>query len=52
MQKAKNRFIRESVRLISDIIETSDWFNIEGFLIIMDTEKAFDSLTVIFLVPS
>ena len=30
----KNRFIEESGRLISDIIEISDWFNIEGFFVL------------------
>ena len=45
----KNRFIRESGTLISDIIEISDWFNIEGFLVTMDIEKTFDSLDHDFL---
>ena len=40
----KNRFIAESGRLISDIIIISDWYNIKGFLVTMDIEKAFDSL--------
>ena len=30
----KNRFIEESGRLISDIIEISDWFNIEGLFVL------------------
>ena len=37
----KNRFIGESDRLISDIIEISSWFNITGFLVTMDIEKSF-----------
>ena len=45
----KNRFIAESGKLISDVIELSDWFNIEGFLVTMDIEKAFDSLDHDFL---
>ena len=45
----KNRFIGESGRLISDVIELSDWFNIKGFLVTMDIEKAFDSLDHDFL---
>ena len=45
----KNRFIGESGRLMSDIIEISDWFNIEGFLVIMDIEKAFVTLDHDFL---
>ena len=40
----KNRFIGESGRLISDIIEISSCFNITGFLVTTDIEKAFDSL--------
>ena len=38
------RFIGESGRLIADIIETSDLENIEGYLLAIDFEKAFDSL--------
>ena len=45
----KNRFIGESGRLISDIIQIKDWFSIEGFLVTTDTEKAFDSLGHDFL---
>ena len=40
----KDRFICETGSLISDIIEVSDVFNIDGFLLTMDVEKAFDSL--------
>ena len=43
------RFICETGRLISDIIEVSDVFNINGFLVTMDIEKAFDSLNHSFL---
>ena len=35
--------------LISDIIEVSDAFNIDGFLVAMDIEKAFSSLSHSFL---
>ena len=45
----KNRFICETGRLISDIIEVSDVFNIDGFLVMMDIEKVFDSLNHSFL---
>ena len=45
----KNRFIGESSRLISDIIEISDWFNMKRFPVIMDIEEAFDSLDQDFL---
>ena len=40
----KNRFIGESGRLISDIIEIRGCFNITGFLVTMNIRKAFDSL--------
>ena len=30
--------------MISDITEIRDWFNIEGFLVTVDIENAFDSL--------
>ena len=43
------RFICETGRLISDIIEVSGVFNIKGFLVTMDIEKAFDSLNHSFL---
>ena len=45
----KDRFICETGRLISDIIEVSDVFNIEGFLGTMDIKKVFDSLHRSFL---
>ena len=46
----KNRHIGESGRLISDIIEITEIRNIEGFLVTMDIEKAFDSLDHNFLI--
>ena len=45
----KNRYIGESRRLISDVIEISKIKKIEGFLVTMDIEKAFDSLGRNFL---
>ena len=45
----KDRFICKTSILISDIIEVSDVFNIDGFLVTMDVEKAFDSLNHSFL---
>ena len=44
----KNRFIGETGRLISDIIEISDWLNVEGFIL----KKLCTLLIVIFLIPS
>ena len=46
----KNRFFGECGRLISDIIEISGCFNITGFFVTMDIERAFDSLDHSFLV--
>ena len=48
----KNRHIRESGRLISDIIEITEIRNIKGFLVTMDIEKAFDSLDHNFLIST
>ena len=42
-------FICETGRLISGIIELRDVFNINGFALTMDIEKAFDSLNHSFL---
>ena len=46
----KNRHIGESGRLISDIIEITKIRKIEGFLVTMDIEKAFDLLDHNFLI--
>ena len=44
-----DRFLGESVRLISDVLEITEALNIEGFLLTMDIEKAFDSVDHPFL---
>ena len=44
--------IGESKRLISDIIEITEIGNVEGFLVTMDIEKAFDSLDHNFLIST
>ena len=46
----QNRNIGESGRLISDIIEIANTRQMEGFLVTMDVEKAFDSLDHKFLI--
>ena len=46
----KIRFIGESGRLISEIIEISGYFNVTGFLVTIDIEKAFDSVDHSFLI--
>jgi len=43
------RFIGESCRLISDVIEIADKLNLEGWLVTMDIQKAFDSVDHDFL---
>ena len=43
------RFISEGGRLISDILEICDTLKIEGFLLTVDIEKAFDSVDHSFL---
>ena len=40
----KGRYIGESSRFINDIIETTEDKDIEGVLLLLDFEKAFDSL--------
>ena len=45
----KNRFISESGRVISDILEILNTFALEGFLVIVDIEKTFDSVNHCFL---
>ena len=46
----QNRNISKSGRLISDIIEIANTRQMEGFLVTMDLEKAFDSLDHKFLI--
>ena len=45
----KNRFISESGRVISDILEIAETLGLEGFLVTIDIEKAFDSVNHCFL---
>ena len=45
----KNRFIRESGKLIYDILETASILNKKGFLVTVDIEKAFDLVDQSFL---
>ena len=39
-----NRFIRESGRLISDVLMITNSLDIEGLLMTVDLEEAFDSI--------
>ena len=45
----KNRFLGGSVRLISDILEFTQELKIEGYIMTIDIEKAFDSVDHTFL---
>ena len=45
----ENRFISESGRVISDILEIANTLALEGFLVTTDIEKAFDSVNHCFL---
>ena len=45
----KNRFISESGRVISDILQIANTLALEGFLVTTDLKKAFDSGNHCFL---
>ena len=45
----EGRFIGEATRLISDILEVTKECNIPGYMVLMDVEKAFDSMDHDFL---
>ena len=44
-----NKFLREGGRLISDILEMKENLNMEGYLLTVDIEKAFDTVDHYFL---
>ena len=46
---AQNRYNGEAGRLISDILEISDKLSVDGYLVTVDIQKAFDSLDHEFL---
>jgi hypothetical protein len=46
----KGRFIGESTRLISDILDVTKDYNIGGYILTADIEKAFDSMDHTFLI--
>ena len=45
----KNRYIDDAGRLISDILDISDKLSVDGYLVTVDIEKAFDFLDHEFL---
>ena len=46
----KGRYIGESIRLISDILDCSEKYNIPGYILTVDLQKAFDSIDHTFLI--
>ena len=46
------RLLKESGRLLADITETCDLKQLEGYLVAVDFEKAFDSLNHNFLITA
>ena len=44
-----NRFTSEGGRLTSDILELTDILNMNGYLLTIDIQKAFDSVDHCFL---
>ena len=47
-----NKFISEGDRLISDVVEITDLYQIEGILLKVEIEKTFNSVNHLFLVSS
>ena len=48
----EGRFIGEATRLISDILDVTKECNIPGYMVMMDVEKAFDSMDHEFLLDA
>ena len=48
----KNRYISENGRLIYDVLETASILNKKVFIVIVDIEKAFDSVDHSFLLAA
>ena len=48
----KRRFIIEGSRLITHIVKIFDNFKIKGFLMTLDTEKAFTLVIYLFLITA
>ena len=47
-----NKFISEGGRLIFDVVEITDSYQIEGILLKVEIEKTFNSVNHLFLVTS
>ncbi len=48
----KGRYIGENIRVIDDIINYTSVFNIKGFMLMLDFEKAFDTVNIQFLIKA
>ena len=48
----KDRFIGESTRLLSDILDVTDELKIDALLVTVDFQKAFDSLNHTFIIEA
>ena len=46
------RCINESIRLISDLLRVTKKMKVKGYLVTIDTEKAFDSLDHTYLISA
>ena len=46
----KGRYIGESIRLISDILDLTKKYDVPGYILTVDLEKAFDSIDPVFLI--
>ena len=49
VSRVNNRFINKSGRLISDVLGITNSLDIEGLLMTIDIERAFDSINHFFL---
>ena len=45
----KGRYIGENIRVIDDIIRYTSIHNISGYTLLLDFEKAFDTVNINFL---
>ena len=48
----KGRYIGQNIRLINDIMEPTEIQNIPGILLLLDFQKAFDTVEWDFIHPS
>ena len=46
----EKRFISEGGRMVSEVLETTDVFKIQGFLLTPNIEKKIDSVSHLFII--